>query len=194
MDRRSFLLAAAVAPFALRAPASARLRHGRHGVARRRRRSLDRHRAAPDPDAAGSAERRAGRRRRRRRAHRGRCGQRARRPRRCGTCSTASRSRATRLRRPTAAMPSSPTRAAPSSRVVDVVRGEVVGRVKLRLWPRHLSISRDGRTLWVGLGTASPELAVVDVRDPTRPRLHRPRQARRSPPTTSGSRRAAASG
>jgi hypothetical protein len=54
---------------------------------------------------------------------------------------------------------------------VDVVRGEIIGRVKLRLWPRHLSLSRDGRTLWVGLGTASPELAVVDVSDPRRPRL-----------------------
>jgi len=54
---------------------------------------------------------------------------------------------------------------------VDVLRGEVVGRVKLRLWPRHLSLSRDGRTLWIGLGTASPELAVVDVSDPRRPRL-----------------------
>src|SRR5258708_4645063 len=54
---------------------------------------------------------------------------------------------------------------------VDVVRGEVVGRVKLKLWPRHLSLSRDGRTLWIGLGTASPELAVVDVSDPRRPRL-----------------------
>ena len=55
--------------------------------------------------------------------------------------------------------------------VVDVGRGEVVGRVKLRLWPRHLAISPDGGTLWVGLGTASPQLALVDVRDPTRPRL-----------------------
>jgi DNA-binding beta-propeller fold protein YncE len=54
---------------------------------------------------------------------------------------------------------------------VDVVRGEIVARLKLRLWPRHLSLSRDGRTLWVGLGTASPELAVVDVSDPRRPRL-----------------------
>ncbi len=54
---------------------------------------------------------------------------------------------------------------------VDVQRGEVVGRVKLKLWPRHLSLSRDGRTLWIGLGTASPELAVVDVSDPRRPRL-----------------------
>jgi hypothetical protein len=55
--------------------------------------------------------------------------------------------------------------------VVDINRGEVAGRVQLRLWPRHLTISPDGRTLWVGLGTASPQLAVVDVRDPTRPRL-----------------------
>ena len=55
--------------------------------------------------------------------------------------------------------------------VVDVDRGAVVGRVKLRLWPRHLTISPDGRTLWVGLGTASPQLAVIDVRDPARPRL-----------------------
>jgi hypothetical protein len=55
--------------------------------------------------------------------------------------------------------------------VVDTRRGEVAGRVKLRLWPRHLTIAPDGRTLWIGLGTASPQLAVVDVRDPTRPRL-----------------------
>ena len=55
--------------------------------------------------------------------------------------------------------------------VVDTRRGEIAGRVTLKLWPRHLTISPDGRTLWIGLGTASPQLAVVDVRDPTRPRL-----------------------
>src|SRR6266849_2749564 len=55
---------------------------------------------------------------------------------------------------------------------VDVLRGVVVARLKLWQWPRHLSISPDGRTLWVGLGTASSELAVVDVTDPVRPRLH----------------------
>src|SRR5712691_7580280 len=54
---------------------------------------------------------------------------------------------------------------------VDVARGEVVARLKLHLWPRHLSLSPDGRTLWIGLGTASPELAVVDVTDPRRPHL-----------------------
>jgi DNA-binding beta-propeller fold protein YncE len=54
---------------------------------------------------------------------------------------------------------------------VDVVRGAVVGRLKLWQWPRHLSLSPDGRTLWVGLGTASQEIAVVDVSDPAHPRL-----------------------
>ena len=54
---------------------------------------------------------------------------------------------------------------------VDVLRGTVVGRLKLWQWPRHLSLSPDGRTLWVGLGTASQEIAVVDVSDPVRPRL-----------------------
>jgi hypothetical protein len=57
--------------------------------------------------------------------------------------------------------------------VVDVLRGVVVGRVALELWPRHLSLSPDGRTLWVGLGTASERVAVVDVSDPRRPRLER---------------------
>jgi DNA-binding beta-propeller fold protein YncE len=54
---------------------------------------------------------------------------------------------------------------------IDVARGEVVGRLKLSLWPRHLSLSPDGKTLWVGLGTASPRFAVVDVSQPDQPRL-----------------------
>lgn len=56
---------------------------------------------------------------------------------------------------------------------VDVANGTVVARLPLRLWPRHLTISPDGRMLWVGLGTASPQIAVVDVSDPARPRLRR---------------------
>lgn len=56
---------------------------------------------------------------------------------------------------------------------VDLTRGVVAGRVKLRLWPRHLSLTPDRKTLWVGLGTATPQFAVVDVRDPHRPRLER---------------------
>jgi hypothetical protein len=54
---------------------------------------------------------------------------------------------------------------------VDVVRGTIVGRVKLSQWPRHLSLAPDGRTLWVSLGTASNRIDVVDVSDPARPRL-----------------------
>jgi DNA-binding beta-propeller fold protein YncE len=56
---------------------------------------------------------------------------------------------------------------------VELAPGIVVGRVKLKLWPRHLSLAPDGRTLHVALGTASPQLAIVDVRDPRRPRLER---------------------
>lgn len=54
---------------------------------------------------------------------------------------------------------------------VDVLRGAIVGRVKLSQWPRHLSLAPDGRTLWVSLGTASSRIDVVDVSDPLRPHL-----------------------
>lgn len=53
---------------------------------------------------------------------------------------------------------------------VDVLRGRIVGRVKLPGWPRHVTLDPTGRTLWVGLGTASTQVAVVDVTDPRRPR------------------------
>jgi len=56
---------------------------------------------------------------------------------------------------------------------VELARGRVVGRVKLKLWPRHLSLAPDGRRLHVSLGTASPQLALVDVRDPRQPVLER---------------------
>jgi hypothetical protein len=55
--------------------------------------------------------------------------------------------------------------------VVDLAGGRIVGRVRLSGWPRHVSIDPSGRLLWVALGTASRELAVVDVRRPTRPDL-----------------------
>lgn len=48
---------------------------------------------------------------------------------------------------------------------VDVERGRIVERIKLKQWPRHLS--RRGKTLVIALGTASSEVAVVrngDVR------------------------------
>ena len=55
--------------------------------------------------------------------------------------------------------------------VVDVVRGVVVTRLRLRLWPRHLTRSLDGRFVVVSLGTAAEELVVVDVKDPRRPHV-----------------------
>jgi hypothetical protein len=54
--------------------------------------------------------------------------------------------------------------------VVDVLRARVVARVHLGGWPRHVSIDHSGRTLWVALGTASRDLAVVDVTRPLHPR------------------------
>ena len=42
---------------------------------------------------------------------------------------------------------------------VDLERGTIVGRARLKLWPRHLA--RHGDTVVVSLGTASPELAIV---------------------------------
>jgi DNA-binding beta-propeller fold protein YncE len=54
--------------------------------------------------------------------------------------------------------------------VVDVQRGRIVGRVRLPGWPRHLSLDPSGRVLWVGLGTSSTQVALVDVSDPRRPR------------------------
>ena len=46
---------------------------------------------------------------------------------------------------------------------VDVLRGVELGRVRLPGWARHLTIDRRGERLWVGLGTASEHVAVVDV-------------------------------
>jgi DNA-binding beta-propeller fold protein YncE len=56
---------------------------------------------------------------------------------------------------------------------VDVARGRTLGRVRVGGWARHITIDAAGRTLWVGLGTASERVAVVDVSDPARPRLAR---------------------
>jgi DNA-binding beta-propeller fold protein YncE len=54
--------------------------------------------------------------------------------------------------------------------VVDVMRVRIVARLHLGGWPRHVSIDRVGRTLWVALGTAARDLAVVDVTRPSHPR------------------------
>jgi DNA-binding beta-propeller fold protein YncE len=62
--------------------------------------------------------------------------------------------------------------------VLDVLRGIVVARVRVGGPARHLSLRPDGRRLWVSLGSKAREIAVLDVRDPARPRLVR----RFSPP------------
>jgi DNA-binding beta-propeller fold protein YncE len=49
--------------------------------------------------------------------------------------------------------------------VLDVVRGRLLGRVGLPGWARHLTIDARGRRLWVGLGSASDHVAVVDTRE-----------------------------
>jgi DNA-binding beta-propeller fold protein YncE len=56
---------------------------------------------------------------------------------------------------------------------LDLARGRVVASLKLKEWPRHISLGPDGRTLWVGLGTASQQVAIVDAADPLHPRLER---------------------
>jgi DNA-binding beta-propeller fold protein YncE len=47
--------------------------------------------------------------------------------------------------------------------LVDVRHGTVLARVALPEWPRHITISRDGSRLWAGLGSASEHVAVVDT-------------------------------
>jgi len=45
--------------------------------------------------------------------------------------------------------------------LVDVQRGRILDRVALPGWARHVTIARDGHTVWAGLGTASEHVAVV---------------------------------
>ncbi|HEY4346706.1 MAG TPA: hypothetical protein VGM80_03890 [Gaiellaceae bacterium] len=56
---------------------------------------------------------------------------------------------------------------------LDVQRGTVLGRVQLGGWARHLSLSPDARTLWVGLGNDASRISIVDVSDPRKPRFIR---------------------
>ncbi|HWJ32342.1 MAG TPA: hypothetical protein VNR59_08385 [Gaiellaceae bacterium] len=47
--------------------------------------------------------------------------------------------------------------------LVDTRHGTVVGRVSLPGWARHITISRDGSRVWVGLGSASEHVAVAST-------------------------------
>ncbi len=57
--------------------------------------------------------------------------------------------------------------------VVDVEHAKVLWRARVPGPARHVSISRDGRTLWTALGTAASRIAVLDTTDPRRPKLVR---------------------
>jgi DNA-binding beta-propeller fold protein YncE len=56
---------------------------------------------------------------------------------------------------------------------LDVVEGRKLGRLKLDEWARHVTPEPSGRRLWVGLGSASERVAIVDVSELRRPRLVR---------------------
>ena len=57
--------------------------------------------------------------------------------------------------------------------VLDVMAGRVLGSVAVGPHARHITIDPSGRTLWVALGPKAEQVAVVDVRDRSRPRLVR---------------------
>ncbi len=56
---------------------------------------------------------------------------------------------------------------------LDVVRGRVVGRARVGRRARHVTISPDGRRLWIALGSKAEEIAVVDLTTRASPRLLR---------------------
>ena len=55
--------------------------------------------------------------------------------------------------------------------VVDTVEGRVVARAEVGDGVRHLSLGRSNRRLWVALGTRAEQVAILDVTEPTRPRV-----------------------
>ena len=56
---------------------------------------------------------------------------------------------------------------------VDAVRNRILARTRVPGPARHIGISIDGRTLWTSLGTAATRIAVLDNRNPRRPRFER---------------------
>jgi DNA-binding beta-propeller fold protein YncE len=54
--------------------------------------------------------------------------------------------------------------------VIDLERGRLSGGAEVGELARHLTISPDGRTLWVALGKSAKAVAVVDLSEPRRPR------------------------
>jgi DNA-binding beta-propeller fold protein YncE len=56
---------------------------------------------------------------------------------------------------------------------IDLRAARILSRTSVRGPARHVSISRDGRTLWIVLGSAAARVAVLDTSDARRPRLVR---------------------
>jgi DNA-binding beta-propeller fold protein YncE len=57
--------------------------------------------------------------------------------------------------------------------VLDLRRGRIVAGVEVGAGARHVTLDPAGRTLWAALGSSAAAIAVVDVSEPTRPRLRR---------------------
>jgi DNA-binding beta-propeller fold protein YncE len=57
--------------------------------------------------------------------------------------------------------------------VVDLRRARIVGGVEVGAGARHVTLDPAGRRLWTALGSSASAIAVVDVSQPTRPRLVR---------------------
>jgi DNA-binding beta-propeller fold protein YncE len=57
--------------------------------------------------------------------------------------------------------------------VVDLRRARIVGGVEVGAGARHVTLDPAGHTLWAALGSSAAAIAVVDVSQPTRPRLRR---------------------
>jgi DNA-binding beta-propeller fold protein YncE len=57
--------------------------------------------------------------------------------------------------------------------VIDVLREIVVARVAVPGPARHIGVDRSGRRLWSALGTKARDVAVLDLRNPARPRALR---------------------
>lgn len=56
---------------------------------------------------------------------------------------------------------------------LDVAPGTIVGRTRVPGPARHVTISADGEMIWTALGSKAERVAVLDAREPLRPRLVR---------------------
>jgi DNA-binding beta-propeller fold protein YncE len=57
--------------------------------------------------------------------------------------------------------------------VIDLERGRVIRRTAVGAHARHLGLAPGGGSVWVALGSSATAIALVDLRDPERPRVRR---------------------